>query len=105
MCMTLELNNTSNGDEDTRFKIRLKRAKILAKLGIASGLLALFASVAIVGLQEKIDDVIDQKAIENQQSYRLKEIDDYTYHTRLKQATLQKLCKICLGMLWGNVCK
>ena len=97
MCKeTSDLNGTLDTDGwicTSKIK-RLKCAKIAAKLGIASGLLALFASVAIYGLEEKIHEVSDQDAAENQESYRLKEIDEYTYHTRLKQTTLQRLCRI-----------
>ena len=41
-----------------------------------------------------IHEIIEKNSAANQQLYRLKKIDEYHYHTQLKYATLQKLCKI-----------
>ena len=74
--------------------IQRKWAIFFAKLGIASGLIALLVSVTTYGLEEAIYKRIDEYSVVNQKLYRLDTIDDYSYHTHLKYATLQKLCKI-----------
>ena len=83
---------------------RRKCTKIFAKLGIASGLLSLLASVIVYGVEENIYKLIETNSAINQQLYRLKTIDEYDYHTHLKYATLQKLCKISsyngLKIMW-----
>lgn len=92
---TLHINETTNnvGTTNTNFN-RRRFTIIVAKLGIASGLLSLLASVTIYGVEGCIHEIIEQNSAANQQLYRLKKIDEYHYHTQLKYATLQKLCKI-----------
>ena len=90
MTIATVVNNTNASRTSER---RRKCIKIFAKLGIASGLLSLLASVAIYGLEDRIHNEIDSESSENQYSFRLKEINEYVYHTNLKYATLQKLCR------------
>ena len=83
----------SNSNTSGTSERRRKCIKIIAKLGIASGLLSLLASVAIYGLEDRINGAIDSESSKNQYSFRVKEINEYVYHTNLKYATLQKLCR------------
>lgn len=79
--------------------IQRKWAIFFAKLGIASGLIALLVSVTTYGLEEAIYKRIDEYSVVNQKLYRLDTIDDYSYHTQLKYATLQKLS---ISYIWTS---
>ena len=68
-------------------------AIVTAKFVIVSGLLALFASVALFGLEDNIHDLIQERSEDNQKSFKLSNITEHEYLTNLKQFLLQKLCK------------
>ena len=91
--MSSVIDRTNDNGSMTGY-IQRKWAIFFAKLGIASGLIALLVSVTTYGLEEAIYKRIDEYSVVNQKLYRLDTIDDYSYHTQLKYATLQKLCKI-----------
>ena len=97
MCKSSKLA-VNEGENDvvttTPYLTRKRIAVILAKIGIASGLISLLASVTVFGLEGNIHERIEHHSAQNQQLYRLKKIDEYYYLTQLKYATLQKLCKI-----------
>ena len=80
----------ANGVSDRRRKC----VKIISKLGIASGLVSLLAAVTIYGFEDSIHQAIASESAQNQKLFRLKQIDEYVYHTNLKYATLQKLCRV-----------
>ena len=87
---TIDNNTAGNGMPERRRKC----VKIISKLGIASGLISLLASVSIYGLENSLYMAIDSESAQNQKWFRLKEIDEYAYHKNLKYATLQKLCRV-----------
>ena len=91
---TLDIQRTNNIGISNAKCNRRRLTIIFAKLGIASGLLSLLASVTVYGLEENIHKSIEHNSATNQQLYRLKKIDEYYYHTQLKYSTLQKLCEI-----------
>lgn len=87
---TIDNHTAGNGMPERRRKC----VKIISKLGIASGLISLLASVSIYGLENSLYMAIDSESAQNQKWFRMKEIDEYAYHMNLKYATLQKLCRI-----------
>ena len=91
--MTLSTNGSVINSSDTSERKR-KCIKVIAKLGIATGLLSLLASVTVYGFENRIHLAIDSASAQNQNLFRMKEINEYVYHTNLKYSTLQKLCRV-----------
>ena len=91
--MTLSTNGSVINSSDTSERKR-RCIKVIAKHGIATGLLSLLASVTVYGFENRIHLAIDSASAQNQNLFRMKEINEYVYHTNLKYSTLQKLCRV-----------
>ena len=90
--MTLSTNGGVVNSSETSERKR-KCIKVIAKLGLATGLLSLLTSVTVYGYENRIHLAIDSASAQNQNLFRMKEINEYVYHTNLKYSTLQKLCR------------